>query len=184
MKDFLLEVKKTSTSDLLLILKDQKELYSEEELVIIQNEINSRPSNSMDKEKNESWDKSEEEELKREENEINKILNFLMTSGYNFEGYEITKYHRVICAESVMGSGFWRQIKANWADTFGVEAKGLSDKLEEGRWIVTEELVKKAKNLGANAIIGIDFDYTMFGDSLSAIIINGTAVSVKKIGGK
>lgn len=44
MEDFRKEVKQLSTEDIMLILEDQQELYSAEELDVLRNELNSRPS--------------------------------------------------------------------------------------------------------------------------------------------
>ena len=44
-KDFLTEIKETETADLELILQDQRDLYSEEEIVIIEKELSTRKDN-------------------------------------------------------------------------------------------------------------------------------------------
>jgi len=44
-KDFLTEIKETETADLELILQDQRDLYSEEEIVIIEKELSTRKNN-------------------------------------------------------------------------------------------------------------------------------------------
>ena len=44
-KDFLTEIKETETADLELILQDQKDLYSENEILIIEKELSTRKDN-------------------------------------------------------------------------------------------------------------------------------------------
>jgi len=115
-----------------------------------------------------------------ERNHKNLIENFLMTTGFNFEGYKITCYNKVICAETVLGTGFLSEFTANLADFFGVESQRFASKLEEARNIAIQKLIDKAIDLNANAIIGIDFDYTLFGGNIIGVIVNGTAVTVEK----
>lgn len=107
-----------------------------------------------------------------------KYDNFLMTTGYNFEGLSITKYNKVICEQVVLGTGFLSEYTASWADFFGTESKKFANKLDEGREMANRKLIDRAFDLGANAIIGVDFDYTMFSNNIIGVIINGTAVTV------
>lgn len=118
------------------------------------------------------------EQEKRAQEE--KYDNFLMTTGYNFEGFEIVKYNKVICEQVVLGTGFLSEYTASWADFFGVESKKFENKLNECREICTRKLIDKAMEINSNAIIGIDFDYTMFAGNIIGVIINGTAVNVNE----
>lgn len=120
-----------------------------------------------------------EQEKERERILKNRIENFLMTSGFNFERHNITRYNKVICAEAVLGTGFLSEFSSSIADLLGVESQLFTLKLEEARNIATHRLITKAIDLNANAIIGIDFDYTMFGNNIVGVIVNGTAVTVE-----
>ena len=53
MDNFKNEAKELSTEDLLLILEDQIDLYSEEELKILRDELASRPENALELESKE-----------------------------------------------------------------------------------------------------------------------------------
>lgn len=108
------------------------------------------------------------------------LNNFLMTTGFNFENCKIIRYNKVICAETVLGTGLVSENSAYWADIFGTESNKFNNKLEQARESATQKLIAKAIDLKANAIIGLDFDYTVFSDNLIAVIANGTAVTVDK----
>lgn len=129
--------------------------------------------------------KLEEEKLKQKilkENESkDQIENFLMTTGYNFEEYKIIRYNKVICAETVMGTGFFSELSAGLSDFFGVEDDAFASKLDEARNSATCKLVHKAIKVGANAILGVDFDYVLFNKNMISVIVNGTAVTVEKM---
>ena len=59
MDKFKKEVKELSTADLLLILEDQVDLYSDEELKILRDELASRPENALELEAEEQARKEE-----------------------------------------------------------------------------------------------------------------------------
>lgn len=102
----------------------------------------------------------------------------LMTTGYNFDGYTITEYKRVIAGECVIGTGFLSDLSAVVNDFFGTTSNTLSRKLDEARSYATRNLIERAENFGANAIIGVDFDYITLAGNMLAVVANGTAVCV------
>ena len=105
--------------------------------------------------------------------------NMLMTTGYSFDGYTITAYKQVIAGECVIGTGFLSDLSAVVNDFFGTTSNTLSRKLDEARSYATRNLIERAENLGANAIIGVDFDYITLAGNMLAVVANGTAVYVK-----
>jgi len=102
------------------------------------------------------------------------------TSGFNFEGYQITEYLDVICGEAAMGSGYFKQLFAGMSGVFGVESESFNKKMEEARYIATTKIKGAARDLGANAIIGFTYDYETVGGALFCVIASGTAVTIEK----
>ncbi len=129
--------------------------------------------------------KGVQSQVTQEMQELNERLTsikdspFLMTTGFNFEGYSIQKYMEVIAAESVLGTGFMSEIGSSLSDFLGVESEEFSNKLSRARESATQKLIQKAKRLTSNAIIGVDYDYVVFGKNIVGVIANGTAVYVK-----
>lgn len=60
MDEFKKEIRETSTADLMLIIKDQKDLYTEEEYQAMVDELKSRPSNALELEEREQERKETE----------------------------------------------------------------------------------------------------------------------------
>ncbi len=96
MDNFKNEVKGLSTEDLLLILEDQVDLYSEEELKILRDELASRPENALELEAEERarQERIEEEaahqaelerQIQRQKQAFENRINSLKSKGY--EGY-------------------------------------------------------------------------------------------------
>lgn len=62
----------------------------------------------------------------------------------------------------------------------GGEIKGYSEMLDEARSIAMERMIREAKNLGANAIIGVRIASSMIMQGASEIIAYGTAVVLEE----
>ena len=104
----------------------------------------------------------------------------LTTTGYNFEGYIITDYIKVITEAIVLGTGFASTLSASFADFTGTRSESYANKLQQGKDMAMKNLEIQARQLGANGIIGIDIDYTTFANDVMGIIITGTAVRLGK----
>ena len=107
--------------------------------------------------------------------------DLIITSGFNFEGYKITKYIGFYSGECALGTGFLSSLDAGIADFFGSNSSIYEEKLLKAKSAAISELKKLAAEHGANAIIGIDVDYTTFSADIMGVIANGTAVKIEKI---
>ncbi len=117
---------------------------------------------------------------KMQEMEQDEEIDFLMTTGFNLEGYSIIKYNKVISSEIVLGTGFLSEIGADIADFFGSESIAFRNKFEQARKAAINNLVRSAKQSNANAIIGIAFNYSQFGTrNMVVVVATGTAVTVE-----
>lgn len=105
----------------------------------------------------------------------------MVTSGFNFEGYKITKYIGFYSGECALGTGFLSSLDAGLADFFGSNSSIYEEKLSKAKAAAISELKKLSADHGANAIIGIDVDYTTFSADIMGVIANGTAVRIEKI---
>lgn len=123
---------------------------------------------------------------KEVENRLNSLRNYdydnhLMTTGYNFDGYVIRQYLRVISGEVVMGTGFLSELNASFSDFFGVESDRFAGKLSEAKQAAIRKLIGQSLAHGGNAIIGVDFDYINFSSNMIGVVANGTCVVVEKL---
>lgn len=107
-----------------------------------------------------------------------------LTTGYEFQGYFITEYLDVIFDEMLVGLGFSKSVAASFDNLFsalsGSEATEMVDKLNSVKCQLRERVISKAKKLGANALIGIDFESSKLGD-LIMVSMTATAVKIDKI---
>ena len=109
-----------------------------------------------------------------------KFRDMMTTSGFNFEGWRIAKYIKVISAETVLGTGFASEFSASVANLLGTETDKFAKKFEQAKDSSLNKLISKAVDLGANALIGVDFDYPLIYNNIIAVIASATAVVVEK----
>lgn len=132
------------------------------------------------------WDsRTKKEEIQRAENEKKELdyreKHHMVTTGFQFEGYEIVSYLGIVAGEVVLGTGFLSEFTSSFADFFGVQSGMFEEKLETARHAAMDKLIKKSAVLGGNAVIGIDIDYNMFSNNVIGVIANGTSVVIRKI---
>lgn len=127
--------------------------------------------------------KAEKEKLAAKQAAISKML---ISSGFNFDGYKITKYSGYISGDDAA------QIPRS--GIFGNNnGKNLTDALVKIRIQALKELKEAAYALGCNAIIGVDFDYltlepetatlaggTRYEPYVICVTANGNAVVIEK----
>ncbi len=130
-------------------------------------------------------ERKEKELIQKKEQFQQKIAenaNFIMlTTGFNFEGYMITKYQEVISGECVLGTGFLSEFNASIADLTGTSSNLFSQKLREAKQQAINQLEFACYMTDCNAIIGVDFDYISFSSNMIGVVANGTAVKIEKM---
>ncbi len=108
------------------------------------------------------------------------IKQHLVTSGFQFEGYEILEYRGIVTGEIVLGTGFFADFTAGWSDFLGIEATEYRLKLIEARQVALNRAIAESLFKGGNAMIGVDFDYVNFTNDKMGLIVNGTSVIIQK----
>lgn len=97
------------------------------------------------------------------------------------EGKKVTAYRGVITADVIIGANIISDIFAGIRDIVGGRSATYEKKFAEGKAMALKELEEQAAALGANAIVGIDFDFETIGSggSMLMISVSGTAVTVE-----
>ncbi len=126
--------------------------------------------------------KRNEEAQRRKERTAQKNAEegFITTTSPQIEGYKITEYIHVISGEVVLGTGFLTDISGTVHDFLGTRSGKYENKLGEAKDYALNRVISRALDLGANAIIGVDFDITILGSNMIVVSANGTAVCIEK----
>lgn len=126
---------------------------------------------------------SQEENIEENTKENKRTAdNYMLTTGYEFEGYKIKKYIGVISGQVVLGTGFLSEFTASFSDFWGIQSEQFAIKLEQAKNAALEKMIVKSDFKGGNAVIGVDFDYIMFSGNMIGVVANGTSVIIEKDG--
>jgi uncharacterized protein YbjQ (UPF0145 family) len=119
------------------------------------------------------------------------LASMLITSGFNFDGFTITKYSGYISGDDAVSMN--RPSQGYWGSVHGDVGEDLLAGLTHIRRNALAELKEAAYALGCNAVIGVDFDYltldpetvnnqggVLYLPFLFAITANGNAVVIEK----
>lgn len=96
------------------------------------------------------------------------------------EGKRIREYHGVVTGEAILGANVFKDIFASVRDIVGGRSASYERELQKAREIAFEEIERKAAELHANAIVGIDIDYETVGSKggMLMVSVTGTAVTL------
>jgi uncharacterized protein YbjQ (UPF0145 family) len=96
--------------------------------------------------------------------------------------YRVVERLEVITAECVFGMNLFKDFFASISDIFGGRSKSSQKVLRDSRRTCLTELRREALIAGANAIVGVDLDYSEIsgdGKSMLFLVASGTAVRVE-----
>lgn len=100
----------------------------------------------------------------------------ILTTTNSVEGRKITDYRGIVVGEAIMGANLVRDFFAGVTDIIGGRSGAYESKLQDARDTAMQELEERARQMGANAVVGIDLDYEVVGDSMLMVSVSGTAV--------
>ncbi|EDM70931.1 potassium transporter peripheral membrane component [Roseobacter sp. AzwK-3b] len=100
----------------------------------------------------------------------------IITTTHGIEGRKITEYRGIVVGEAIMGANVFRDFFASVTDIVGGRSGAYESKLQDARDTAMHELEARARALGADAVVGVDLDYEVVGDSMLMVSASGTAV--------
>lgn len=106
----------------------------------------------------------------------------LISTTSSIEGKAIKEYRGVVFGEVINGVNFMRDFSASITNVIGGRATQYEEELINTRADAINEMMKRAEKIGANAIIGVKFDYETIGQagSMLAVIASGTAIIIEE----
>ncbi len=105
----------------------------------------------------------------------------LITTTPSVEGRRITRYCGVVCGEAILGANIFKDLFAGLRDIVGGRSASYERELQRAREIALKELESRAAEAGANAVVGVDLDYEVLGQSNGMLMVSasGTAVVIE-----
>jgi uncharacterized protein YbjQ (UPF0145 family) len=95
-------------------------------------------------------------------------------------GPRVAQYLGVVNGEAIIGANIFRDMFSSVRDVVGGRAGGYERALSGARDAALDDMMEAAKELGANGIVGIDFDYEVMGETngMMLVAVSGTAVKM------
>lgn len=100
----------------------------------------------------------------------------IITTTQSVKGRPITDYRGIVVGEAIMGANIVRDFFAQITDVVGGRSGAYETKLADARDVALQELEQRAAALGADAVVGVDLDYEVVGESMLMVSASGTAV--------
>jgi uncharacterized protein YbjQ (UPF0145 family) len=101
----------------------------------------------------------------------------LLTTTPLLEGRPIRLYLGLVHGETILGANLFRDLLASVRDVVGGRARAYESTLQRAREIAIEEMARRARLLGADAVVGVRIEVGLTGGMLMACA-TGTAVNL------
>ncbi len=103
----------------------------------------------------------------------------ILTTTPTIEGHTITEYKGVVFGEVISGVNFIKDFKASLRDFVGGRSGSYEQELINARAQALRELEERARQMNADAVVGIDMDYEVLGQSGSMLMVSASGTAVK-----
>lgn len=131
--------------------------------------------------------KIKEEQQQRMEITPEQRQAVIVATTHTLEGHRIESYITIINVQVILGVDAWRDMMGSIRSWWGGRAKGLEKELQGGFSMALDDLKIEAVLVGADAVIGIEFDGGMevagdvgSNDKMMVVTATGTAVKLGK----
>ena len=106
-------------------------------------------------------------------------MHYDTTTTPTIEGHTITEYKGVVFGEVISGVNFIKDFKASLRDFVGGRSGSYEQELINARAQALRELEERARQVNADAVVGIDMDYEVLGQSGSMLMVSASGTAVK-----
>jgi|SRR5690554_782012 len=102
----------------------------------------------------------------------------IVTTTPSVDGQIIKEYKGIVFGEVISGVNFVKDFAAGLSNFFGGRSGSYEGELIEAREAALAEMEKRARAMGANAVVGVDVDYEVLGQGGNMLMVtaSGTAV--------
>lgn len=104
----------------------------------------------------------------------------IVTTTTMLEGRPVRDYVGIVTGEAILGANLFKDLFAGIRDIVGGRSGAYEKELRKARDIAIQEMIDQARDLGADAVIGVDLDYETIeagaGGGMLMVTASGTAV--------
>ena len=103
----------------------------------------------------------------------------MVTTTFNFDGYKVRKHLGVVRGITVRSRSIFGSIGAGLQQIVGGNISLYTEMCEAARKEAYNLMVQHAREMGANAIIGMRYDANEIGEGVAEVLAYGTAVVIE-----
>ena len=105
----------------------------------------------------------------------------ILSTTPTIQGRDVERYLGVVFGDAVLGVNVVKDLLGSLRDFIGGRSGTYERELGRARDVAMQGLLAQAQELGADAVIGIDFDYEVLGANSGMLMVSasGTAVALK-----
>lgn len=103
----------------------------------------------------------------------------IVSTTHMLEGRPIQDYLGIVTGEVIVGANLFRDLFANIRDIVGGRSGSYERILADARQQAIEELQAACGERGGNAVVGVDLDYEVIGDTGSMLMVSASGTAVR-----
>ncbi len=105
--------------------------------------------------------------------------NMLVTTTFGFDGYKVSRHLGVVRGIIVRSRSIVGSFGASVQQVFGGNISLYTEMCEQARQEAYDLMLEHARQIGANAVIGMRYDANEVADGVAEVLAYGTAVVVE-----
>jgi len=102
----------------------------------------------------------------------------IITTTPTIENHVIRQYLGIVTGEAIMGANIIKDLFASITDIVGGRSATYERELQKARQIAIDEMAAEAKEMGGDAVVGVDLDYEVIREGMLMVAVSGTAVKL------
>jgi uncharacterized protein YbjQ (UPF0145 family) len=103
----------------------------------------------------------------------------ILTTTTSIEGRPVREYVGIVTGEAILGANIFKDLFAGIRDIVGGRSGAYEEELRKARAIALEELSEAARQVGAEAVVGVDIDYETVGQGGSMLMVTASGTAVR-----
>jgi uncharacterized protein YbjQ (UPF0145 family) len=107
------------------------------------------------------------------------VANMIITTTTSVEGRPVQEYVGIVTGEAILGANIFKDLFAGIRDIVGGRSGAYEEELRKARTIALDELGEAARQIGADAVIGVDLDYETVGQGGSMLMVTASGTAVR-----
>ena len=103
----------------------------------------------------------------------------ILSTTPSLDGHAILEYKGIVTGEAILGANIFKDLFAGIRDIVGGRSATYEKELGAARKVALDEMTQAAKDLGANAVVGIDLDYDVLGTNQGMLMVTASGTAVR-----